>query len=387
MAETPDDRYAITYGPKAVLNSVISGGTNQKNSTRKMNVNAVDVMEEMLLTTQKLAQGYETLRAIEDVQVATTPKELVWQSDKVKMYHYIRPEGAALKCATPVLVSFALLNRHDVLDLQEDRSLMKKLVDEGLDVYIMDWGYPTRADRYVTMEDYIDGYMNDAVDFLRRRHKVDKIHKQGICQGGTYSMIYAALYPQKLKSLTTYVAPYDFDTDKCMLFKWTKHIDIDTMVDTLGTVPGEMIDGAFAALKPSMNISKYLGVMDSLGDKEKMLNFLRMELWKADLPAVAGEMYRKYIKDLFRDNKLIKGTFELGGRTVDLKNMTVPFLNVYATQDNIIPNETTLAVTAAVGSTDKREYPFPGGHIGVFVGGKSQKELAPAVAQWVAERC
>ena len=159
------------------------------------------------------------------------------------------------------------------------------------------------------------------------------------------------------------------------------------MVDSIGTVPGSMIDSAFGMLKPSMNVSKYIGVMDSLHDKEKMLNFLRMEHWKSDLPAIPGEMYRKYIKDLFRDNKLIKGEFELGGRRVDLKKMTVPYLNVYATEDTIIPNDATKPIMDKIGSKDKKEYPFPGGHIGVFVGSRSQKELAPAVAKWVIERC
>jgi len=350
-----------------------------------MNWNPTGVMQELFTTTQKLAKGYETLQKIDSVEVATTPKELVWQRDKVKMYHYTRDTKA--KCTTPVLVSFAMLNRHDVLDLQPDRSLMKKLLDEGLDIYIMDWGYPSKADRYLTMEDYIDGYMNDAVDFLRKTHKVAKIHKMGICQAGTYSMIYASLYPEKLASLTTYVAPFDFANGGCMLYKWAKYIDVDTMVDAVGTIPGEQIDSAFGMLKPSMNISKYFGVMDSLEDQDKLMNFLRMEKWKGDLPAIAGEMYRKYIKDLFQDNKLIKGELELGGRKVNLKNMTVPYLNVYATEDNIIPNGSTKAVMDKIGSKDKKEYAFPGGHIGVFVGGKSQKELAPAVAKWVVERC
>jgi polyhydroxyalkanoate synthase len=348
-----------------------------------MTWNPAGIMEEMIATGQKLAKGYETLEQIGEVEVAITPKDLVWKRDHVSMYHYRRETPAT--CKTPVLVSFAMLNRHDVLDL-EGRSLMKKLLSEGLDIYIMDWGYPTKADRFFTMEDYIDGFMNDAVDFIRKTHKVDKINKMGICQGGTFSMIYAALYPEKLNTLTTYVAPYDFSTNACMLYKWTKYIDVDAMVDTMGTIPGEMVDGAFGMLKPSMNVSKYFGIMDSLDDKDKMLNFLRMEKWKADLPAIPGEMYRKYIKDLFRDNKLIKGELELGGRKVDLKKMTVPFLNVYATEDTIIPNESSLAIMDQIGTKDKKEYPFPGGHIGVFVGSKSQKELAPAVAKWVSER-
>jgi polyhydroxyalkanoate synthase len=298
-----------------------------------MNFNAAAIAEELVSTTEKIAKGYKTLQKIDKVELGVTPKELVWSSDKIKMYHYIRKTPA--KCATPVLVSFAMLNRHDVLDLQPDRSLMKKLMDEGLDIYI----------------------------------------------------IYASLYPEKLKSLTTYVAPYDFSTTKCMLYKWTKYIDVDALVDHMGTIPGEMVDSAFGMLKPSMGVSKYFGIMDSLEDQDKMMNFLRMEKWKSDLPAIPGEMYRKYIKDLFRDNKLIKGEFELGGRKVSLANATMPFLNVYATEDNIIPNESTRNIMDIIGSKDKKEYPFPGGHIGVFVGGKSQKELGPAVAQWVIDRC
>ncbi|MFZ4754066.1 MAG: class III poly(R)-hydroxyalkanoic acid synthase subunit PhaC [Chitinophagaceae bacterium] len=347
-------------------------------------MNTFTMVEEMGKTISKLQKGYETLQNIHEVEVGSTPKTLVWQQDKVKLYRYNRSTPA--KCKIPVLVSFAIMNRHDVLDLQPDRSLMKKFLDEGLDIYIMDWGYPSKADRFLTMEDYILGYMNGAVDFIRKSHGIQKINKMGICQGGTFSTIYAALFPEKLNTLTVYVAPFDFTTDKCMLYKWTKYIDVDAMVDSLGVIPADMLNAGFGMLKPSMDISKYFGVLDSLDDEGKIMNFLRMEYWKADCPDLAGEMYRKYIKDLFRDNKLIKGEFELGGQLVNLKNITMPFLNIYATEDNIIPNESTIAVNAKIGSKDKELYAFPGGHIGVFVGGRSQKELGPKVAKWVTDR-
>ena len=347
-------------------------------------MNSFGLLEEMSQTMAKLQKGYDTLQHLDKVEVGTTPKTLVWQMDKVKLYRYDR--GTPAKCKIPVLVSFAIMNRHDVLDLQPDRSLMKKFLDEGLDVYIMDWGYPSKADKYLTMEDYIDGYMNGAVDYIREAHGIQKINKMGICQGGTFSTIYAALYPEKLNSLTVYVAPFDFTTDKCMLYKWTKYLDVDTMVDSLGIIPADLLNAGFGMLKPSADVSKYFGVIDNLADDDKIMNFLRMEYWKADCPDLAGEMYRKYIKDLFRDNKLIKNEFELGGRKVDLKNLTMPFLNIYATDDNIIPNESTIAVNAKIGSKDKELYAFPGGHIGVFVGSRSQKELGPKVAKWVTDR-
>lgn len=347
-------------------------------------MNTTGIFEEMSGTLTKLQNGYETLQNIGKVEVGTTPKTLVWQMDKVKLYRYDRTTPA--KCKIPVLVSFAMMNRHDVLDLQPDRSLMKKFLDEGLDIYIMDWGYPSKADKFLTMEDYIDGYMNGAVDFIRKSHGIDKINKMGICQGGTFSTIYAALYPEKLNTLTVYVAPFDFTTDKCMLYKWTKYIDVDAMVDSMGNIPADVMNSGFGMLKPSADIAKYFSVLDNLGDEDKIMNFLRMEYWKADCPDISGEMYRKYIKDLFRDNKLIKGEFELGGRTVDLKKITMPFLNIYATDDNIIPNESTIAINDKIGSKDKELYAFPGGHIGVFVGTRSQKELGPRVAKWVTER-
>ncbi|MES2381140.1 MAG: class III poly(R)-hydroxyalkanoic acid synthase subunit PhaC [Bacteroidota bacterium] len=343
------------------------------------------MMEEMTKTSEKLVKGYEVLQKIKEVEIGMTPKDLVWENDLVKLYHYKRDTPAKVK--TPVLVSFAIMNRHDVLDLQPDRSLMKKLLDEGLDIYIMDWGYPKQQHKYLTMEDYILGFMDGAVDYIRKTTKSDKIHKMGICQGGTFSTIYAALHPEKLKSLTVYVTPYDFsDKGVCMLYKWTKDINVDAMVDNLGIIPADMLNAGFSSLKPSMDVSKYFGVMDMMDDEAKMLNFLRMEKWKADCPDLAGEMFRKYIKDLWRDNKLIKGEFELDGRKVDLKNVTMPFLNIYATEDNIIPNNSTIPVNDLIGSKDKELYAFPGGHIGVFVGAKSQKELAPKVAAWVASK-
>jgi polyhydroxyalkanoate synthase subunit PhaC len=347
--------------------------------------NPTSLIEEMSKVSEKLVKGYETLQRINEVEIATTPKELVWQDDLVKLYHYKRETPA--KSSIPVLVSFAIMNRQDVLDLQPDRSLMKKLLDEGLDIYLMDWGYPQKRHRYLTMEDYILGFMNDAVDFVRKSTGNKKIHKMGICQGGTFSAIYASIFPEKLQTLTTYVAPFDFSGNECMLYRWTKDLDIDAMIDANnGLVKADMIDNGFAMLKPSANISKYLGIMDSLDNEEKMLNFLRMEKWKADCPDQAGEMFRKYIKDLWQDNKLIKGKFELGKYKVDLKNATMPFLNIYATDDNIIPNSSTIPVNEVIGSKDKEMYPFPGGHIGVFVGTRSQKELGPKVAQWVIDR-
>ena len=123
-----------------------------------------------------------------------------------------------------------------------------------------------------------------------------------------------------------------------------------------------------------------------LDDKDKLLNFLRMEKWIAESPAQAGECYRQFMKDLYQKNLLVKNELIVGGKKVNLKNITCPVLNVYATQDHLVPPAASIPLCDNIASTDKETYSFAGGHIGVFVGGKSQKELAPAVANFLKKR-
>lgn len=341
-------------------------------------------LKEMADTGNKLVNGYDNLVHIENVDVATTPKELVFQVDKVKLYRYTRDTKATVK--TPLLFSYALVNRHDMLDLQPDRSFIRNLLSLGLDIYIIDWGYPTRADRYTTLDDYVNWYLDDIVDFVRKNNGVDQITLAGICQGGTLSLIYSALHPEKIKNLITFVTPVDFSTNDGLLFRWAKDMNIDRIVDTYGTVPGDFLNNGFAMMKPMMKVNKYMGVLDTMQDKDKMLNFLRMEKWINDSPDQAGECFRQFLKDLYQENKLVKGTLEVGGKTVKLENITMPLLNIYAEEDHLVPPAATIPLNEHVGTKDETLYKFPGGHIGVFVGGRSQKELAPAVAKWLKER-
>lgn len=144
----------------------------------------------------------------------------------------------------------------------------------------------------------------------------------------------------------------------------------------------------FLMLKPfSLMVDKYVGLMDNLDDPATVANFVRMERWIFDSPAQAGEAYRKFLKDLYQENKLVKGELEIGGRRVDLKKITMPLMNIYATEDHLVPPASSLPLNDLVGSEDKTLYPFPGGHIGIYVSGHSQKELAPKVAAWLQGHC
>ncbi|HQQ94111.1 MAG TPA: class III poly(R)-hydroxyalkanoic acid synthase subunit PhaC [Bacteroidia bacterium] len=341
--------------------------------------------EEFTNLSNRLLKSYETLNQIGEVDIATTPKTLMYSEDKLKLYRYDRNSEATYK--TPVLIIYALVNTYKMLDLQPDRSYIKNLLGAGLDVYLIDWGFPTEGDRYLTLDDYVNGYINNCVDFIRKKHRVEKVNILSICQGGTMSVMYASLFPDKVKNLVTHVTPVDFSGNDGLLFRWSKDMDFDKLVDANhGLVPGDFLNQGFDMLKPMMKVQKQQALSHSLEDKDKLMNFLRMEKWISESPDQAGECFRQFMKELYQQNKLVKNELEVGGKKVNLKNVTCPLLNIYATEDHLVPPSSTIPLNDLVGSTDKELYSFKGGHIGVFVGGKSQKELAPAVTAWLKKR-
>ncbi|MBL7920212.1 MAG: class III poly(R)-hydroxyalkanoic acid synthase subunit PhaC [Bacteroidia bacterium] len=344
-----------------------------------------NIIKEMADMSQKVLKSYETLKNIHEVDIATSPKTAVYNEDKLTLYRYNRDTDATYK--TPILIVYALVNTYKMLDIQPDRSYIKNLLNAGFDVYLIDWGYPSKADRFLSMDDYVNGYINNCVDFIRKKNRIEKINILSICQGGTLSVIYSSLFPNKIKNLVTHVTPIDFSTNDGLLFKWSRDMDFDKLVDANhGLVPGDFLNQGFDMLKPMMKVQKQQTLSNSLDDKDKLMNFLRMEKWISESPDQAGECFRQFMKELYQQNKLVKGELEVGGKKVNLKNLTSPLLNIYATEDHLVPPAATIPLNDYVGSKDKELYSFKGGHIGVFVGGKSQKELAPAVTKWLAAR-
>jgi len=187
------------------------------------------------------------------------------------------------------------------------------------------------------------------------------------------------------------VAPIDFEagaqSENGLLFKWSKEMNVDNLVDTFGVIPGELLNEGFDLLKPfQLMLNKYVDMIDNLDEPATAANFIRMEKWILDSPGQAGEAFRKFVKDLYQENKLVKGTLKIGARTVNLQNITMPLLNVYGEQDHIVPATASMPFNNYVGSTDKELASFPLGHIGMYVSAKSQNLIAPKIADWLKAR-
>ncbi len=336
---------------------------------------------------RKVIRAGQVLTGELDYEVAGTPAKVVYREDKMRLLHYERPGAKKKPHSTPVLIVYALINRYIMLDLEPGRSFIQNLLNEGLDVYLIDWGYPTGADRFLNLDDYVNGYLDNAVEWIRSQGpSCEKINLMGVCMGGTFSVMYTALYPHKVQNLITLATPTRFDIDDAGLFLWARGIDADRLSEIVGNLPGDLANILYLLVVPVATVDKYVRFLDMVENPKQVSTFLRMEKWIFDSPDMAGEAFKEWIRDLLQQNLLIRNRLVLGGQKVDLSAITCPLLNVFGKKDYLAPPSSAKPLSRAVGSKDVTTMGVDTGHVGIFVGSMSYKTIIPKIVGWIKER-
>ena len=322
-----------------------------------------------------------------DTRVGSTPFDVVFEQGKLKLLRYRRETKAAY--AEPVLLCYALINRPYILDLQPDKSVVRQYLDRGFDVYMIDWGIPSDADRSLTLEDYACRFLQNVVEFIIREHRRKDLQLLGYCMGGTISALLTAVNPAPIKTLTLLAAPIDFGDRESLLNLWTdrKYFDVDAFIDAYGNCPAAFLQSCFLSMKPVQNLlEKHLSLFDQMDDPRFVSNFFAMEHWVNDNIPVAGETFREFVKDLYQGNKLVRGEFYLGKRRVDLGEIHCPLLLLTAKNDHLVPPPSTEGILPHVGSRTRKSMMIDAGHVGLVVGGKAHKAFWPEAMGWLADR-
>ena len=318
-----------------------------------------------------------------NTQIEMSSSEVVHTVGRVKLIHYKPLMKKVLP--VPLLIVYALINRYYILDLQPDRSVVRDYLEQGIDVYVIDWGDPLPSDRYETIGDEVD-YIDVMVDVIRKKSKVSRVNLHGYCMGGTFCTIYSALHREKVNSLVAQAAPVDFSSNAGILTVWSRHVDADKIVDTFGNVPAEFMNVGFLLVNPIMLLlDKYVNFYENAADKGFVENFLKMERWIFDSPDVPGESYRQFLNDLYKQNLLVKGKLVVGEDVVKLKQVVAPLLVITADNDNLVTPDMSRPLVGLVSSREKKMLSFAGGHIGLSVSPRAHREFWPKVTRWVAE--
>lgn len=322
------------------------------------------------------------------VRKGVSPSEVVYEEDRLKVLHY--PGKDAPRHKTPLVFVYALVNRPYILDLKENRSVVANFVEAGFDTYLVDWGIPTAADRHLTLDDYINGYLVNVLDFLRERTDRPVANVLGYCMGGTMSAMFTALHPQRVRNLILLAAPIDFSANQSLLGVWTRaeNFDVDKFVDAFGNCPPEFLQVSFQLLRPVANwIEKPIRFYEHMHEDQFLEDFLTTETWLQDNIPVPGEVYRQFVKYLYQKNLLTQNRMPVGKHIVNLRNIRCPVLNIMAGKDDLVPSGQSEPFNQLVGSKDQRVVVLQGsGHIGLAIGSRAQKEVWPQACRWLTER-
>jgi polyhydroxyalkanoate synthase len=320
------------------------------------------------------------------MQLAPTPRDTVMQDGSARLYRFRRPEnrpaaGGKGRGGLPVLLVPSLINRWYVLDLREGVSLAAALVAKGLDVWCLDWGAAAPEDRYLTWDDVV-ARLARAVRRVRRETEAEKVGMLGYCIGGTLAGIHAALEPDSVAALVNLAGPFDF-AEGGFLADMVKRRFFDAdAVAAAGNVSADQMQSGFSMLRPTLSISKWVNMAYRAHDPEFMTAFKALEEWSSDNIDFPAAAYATYIRELYQENLLVKGEHYVGGRRVDLGDITCPVLTVSTDRDTICPPAAARALNGLVGSKSKEFLAIPGGHVGAVVGGKASTNLYPVLGDW-----
>src|ERR671939_93197 len=370
-------------------------GTFQSNSDQKdagektIQKKEEAAVEKMVKVFEENSRKIEKIRSLlytaGDIEVGSTPYEVIKETRTYRLAHYY-PLVSKLS-RTPILLVYALINKSYILDLQPDKSWIRNLLRQGFDIYLVDWKSPANIDKYDSLDDYVNCYIDDCVDIVRKKNSVDKITLHGYCMGATMSVIYTTLHQEKIRNLATIAPVIDAEKDTTVLSNFSKHMDIDKMVHSIGNLPSEQLYAAYSALKPfKQGVNKYFNLIENIDNDHFVQNFLRIEKWLYDTPSIAGETIKQWIRDIYQKNLLIKNEMKIGNGIIDLSKIKIPLLNIVAEEDHLVSPDCSCPLNECVWSIDKRLMRFYTGHVGLIASTYSQNNVLPKVGQWLKAR-
>jgi polyhydroxyalkanoate synthase len=313
-----------------------------------------------------------------------TPSEIIPMKGRFNLLHY--KSETPVKFKTPLLIVYSLINRHYILDLLPKSSVIKNLQSKGFDIYATDWGTPGSYDEDLTLEKFAEEYVENAVEKIREITGSEKVSILGYCWGGLFALIYSATNQNNVKNLILHATPVDIEKEETVIENWAAHLNADNLVDTFGNVPGWLLNMAFILRNPIENMLKYPRYFSEPRTMNEIIEFFAIETWLYDSTPIVGEAYRDIVDQVYRKNLLIKNKMKVGTEVINLKNITVPVLDIVGTTDDLVPPSASRSILDAIGSTDKRLIEFPTGHVGLCISNMAHEKLWPEVGLWLAQR-
>lgn len=287
----------------------------------------------------------------------------------------------------PVLLIPPLMVRPDVFDLVPERSLVRALLDQGFDVFLVDLGEPLRRDRRLSMDDYITKRIHRSVRKVKQVTGHQELTLIGYCMGGIFANLYGALYPHEgIRNIINLAAPTDFE-----VMPGYQHLGtvigspLWTLVEQRGMVPASVCQSVFQLSQPLKTLTQPLKLLWNLWNTEYVVTQRAISQWMNNFLNLPEATFKQFWTHIFRENQLCQGTFIINGVGVDFQNIQGAYLALAGESDHLIPSESVFSILDLIGSQDKTCDFVPGGHLGVLVG-EGAATTARRIGDWLTPR-
>jgi polyhydroxyalkanoate synthase len=302
---------------------------------------------------------------------------VLWREGTTRLLDYGGESAGPVLLVVP-----SLINRFYVLDLLPERSFLRHLAGRGLRPLVVDWGAPGKEECKFDLTDYVAGRLEGAFDAALRVAGAP-IGVAGYCMGGLFALALALRRPDETACLAVLATPWDFHAERVPPARFFGLIAdcLPLLCDDQGALPVEVVQSLFFMLDPFSAERKFtrFAALDPNGDEARA--FVALEDWVNDgVPLVAG-VARDCARSWYGDNEPARGLWQMGGETVDPKQLRSPTLVVVPSRDRIVPPSSAEPLAAALGGATVLRPPL--GHVGMMSAARAPAMLWTAIADWL----
>jgi poly(3-hydroxyalkanoate) synthetase len=318
----------------------------------------------------------------------STPHAIVFESDLARLRDFSPSHPAGL---VPTLVLPPQAG-HDscIVDYSPAQSQMQTIIACGLEhALTLDWVGATPGTADAGVEEYLD-VIDRAVE-----HAGGQVNLVGDCQGGWLAAIYAAAAPERVNTLTLAGAPIDFHAGDPVIYEALRGLTpggalgfYEALVAAGGGVlKGDAMVAGFIMIQPGAEISRQFELLRNLDDARHVARYAEFEDWFKHTQDIPGAFYLWIVRNLFRDNALVRGTLDVLGETIDLSRLDMPLNLLAGATDHITPPAQVFAIAdhATTPAELIRREIAPGGHLGLFMGHEALSDHWPPLLAGVLE--
>ncbi|WP_221801262.1 PHA/PHB synthase family protein [Oceanobacter mangrovi] len=359
-----------SLNPAVIRKTMETGGANLATGMEQLMKDMEGSVKGMLNVAMTDTTAFQV-----GANVAVTPGKVVYQNDIMQLIQYAPTTEQVYQ--RPLLVIPPFINKYYILDLRQDNSFLKWLVDQGHTVFCISWVNAGPNLRDKNFEDYMLEGPLAAIDAIKDATGEKEVNAIGYCVGGTLLGATQAYLKKKrrapIKSSTFLTTLLDFSEpgEIGVFINETAISALERQMNTLGYYDGRQMAFSFNTLREndlfwSFFVNNYL-----MGERPAAFDLL---YWNTDSTNLPAAMHGFYLRHMYLYNELIEpDAIELDGVKLDLSKITVPSYFISCAQDHIALWRGTYKGAQVLGG-DKRFVLGGSGHIAGIVNPPQKKK-------------